>query len=456
MVENSQMISPEERVLEMLSRRSFIVRFLQGGRFAGKFSPTGAWLRISARERWYWRLTLICVFAATSHLPLLLQSDVFELLYVLLMFSLLFLASICAVGFKRDLLNRNSNIEGRLLIVKMHWISSFGFIALLTASLYFSYVVYRAYLSDNFSSLASLGVTLVISPPLLVILVLEHVGPYYIPGPGSGYIPRVRIANFFGRLVNACLVAGIALLGLELIAPIVVGDDTVVNLRGKLLSYFVAWVLAFLKGVGKFDETLRDRRYNLVEELYYFAHARDALESGDSGAGRSKMGMMNLFKFVSRRCLRGDKRDSQCSGAVGGAPRVEKFEKISRVVELSNQPVIRGVISTPLVPRPLVEAFIVTQFRRIFGEETLKALPRSAKELTARPGGSSEYDICVNLLREINERSGATGFMNEVLCGFYQLYHPCDNNIEDVVFEEGDDLIVVDLIYRAIRMPMWW
>ena len=90
----------------------------------------------------------------------------------------------------------------------------------------------------------------------------------------------------------------------------------------------------------------------------------------------------------------------------------------------------------------------------MFGEETLKALPRSAKELVAHPGGSSEYDICVNLLREINERSGATGFMNEVLCGFYQLYHPY--NIEDFVFEEGDDLIVIDLIYRAIRMPRWW
>lgn len=456
MVENSQILSPEERVLEVLARRSIIVRLLRGECFAGKFSPTGAWLRISAEERWRWRGVVTCLFVVENGLFSYIKPGFCYSFFSLLRVILLFLMGISLVGFKRDLLKRNSNIEGRLIIVNMHRISSFGFIALLTASLYFSYVVYRAYLSDNFSSLASLGVTLVILPPLLVILVLEHVGPYYIPGPGSGYIPRVRIANFFGRLVNACLVAGIALLGLELIAPIVVGDDTVVNLRGKLLSYFVAWVLAFLKGVGKFDETLRDRRYNLVEELYYFAHARDALESGDSGAGRSKMGMMNLFKFVSRRCLRGDKRDSQCSGAVGGAPRVEKFEKISRVVELSNQPVIRGVISTPLVPRPLVEAFIVTQFRRIFGEETLKALPRSAKELTARPGGSSEYDICVNLLREINERSGATGFMNEVLCGFYQLYHPCDNNIEDVVFEEGDDLIVVDLIYRAIRMPMWW
>ena len=454
MVENVQMISPEDRVLEVLSRRSIIVRILQGGRFAGKFSLTGAWLRISAEERWQWRGAVICLFVVENGLSSYFEPGFFYSFSTLLRVLLMFLAGICLVGFKRDLLKGNSDIEGRLLIVKLHWISNFGFIASLTASLCLSVVVYRAYLSDNFSSLASLGVTLVILPPLLVILVLDYVGPYYIPGPGSGYIPRVRIADFFGRLVNACLVAGLALLGLELVVPIIVGDGTEVNLRSKLLSYFVAWVLAFLKGVGKFDEALRNRRHNLVEELYYFVHARDALESGDSEAGRPKMGMVNLFKFMSRRCLSGGKRDSQCSGAVGGASRVEKFEKISRVVEISNQPVIRGVISTPLVPRSLVEAFIVTQFRCIFGEETLKTLPRSAKELIARPGGSSEYDICVNLLKEINERSGATGFMNEVLCGFYQLYHPYD--IEEFVFEEGDDLIVIDLIYRAIRMPRWW
>ena len=454
MVENNQILSPEERVLEVLARRSIIVRLLRGECFAGKFSPTGAWLRISAEERWQWRGVVTCLFVVENGLLSYIKPGFFYSVFSLLRVLLLFLMGICLLGFKRDLLKRNSNIEGRLLIVKLHWISSFVFIASLAVSLCLSVVVYRAYLSDNFSSLASLGVTLVILPPLFVILVLEHVGPYYIPGPGSGYIPRVRVADFFGRLVNACLVAGLALLGLELIAPTILGDDTGVNLRGKLLSYFVAWVLAFLKGVGKFDTVLRDRRHNLVEELYYFAHARDALESGESEVGRPKLGMANLFKFMSRRYLSGDKRDSQCSGAVGGASRVEKFEKISKVVELSNQPVIRGVISTPLVPRPLVEAFIVTQFRCIFGEETLKALPRSAKELTARPGGSSEYDICVNLLREINERSGATGFMNEVLCGFYQLYHPY--NIEDFVFEQGDDLIVIDLIYRAIRMPRWW
>lgn len=454
MVENSQMMSPEERVLEMLSRRSFIVRFLQGGRFAGKFSPTGAWLRISARERWYWRLTLICVFAATSHLPLLLQSDVFELLYVLLMLSLLFLASICVVGLKRDLLKGVGNVEGRLIIIRMHWMASLGFVAVQIITVCVAVKIYKAYLSNNFSSYLSLGVTLLVSPCLLLPMVLIYVGPYYIPGPGSGYTPRVRIADFLGRLVKACLVAGLALLSLESVAPVFVGASVSVDLRDKLVSYCAVGGFAFLKNVGKFDENLQNRRRSLIEELYYFSHVRGAVKSAVPDAGGHKKGIVSLFKFMRPRCL-DDYNGVLCrSDTIDDEEQVEKCERISKVVELSCQPVLRGVISAPLVPRVLVEAFIVTQFRRIFSEETLKALPGTTKELTSHPGGSSEYDICVNLLREINERSGATGFMNEVLCGFYQLYHLCNN--EDFVFEEGDDLIVVGLIYRAIRMPRWW
>ena len=68
MVENSQILSPEERVLEVLARRSIIVRLLRGECFAGKFSPTGAWLRISAEERWRWRGAVTCLFVVENGL----------------------------------------------------------------------------------------------------------------------------------------------------------------------------------------------------------------------------------------------------------------------------------------------------------------------------------------------------------------------------------------------------
>lgn len=456
MVEKNGTMSPEERVLEVLARRSIIVRLLLGGSFGEKFSPTGAWLRMSAKERWQCRGAVICMLVAGNGLSSYIESGVFDILYMLLRVLLLLSAGICLVGFKRDFWKGCGDAEGRSLIVKLHWISNIGLIALLAVTLCLSVVIYRAYFFDSFSSVASLGVTLVVLPPLLVLLLLNYADPYYIPGPGSGYIPRIRVADFFGRLLKACLVAGLALLGLELAAPIIVGTDIGVNLRSKMLSYFAAWVLAFLKGVGKLDEDLQNRRHNLVEELCHFAYDRDVVESGDSGAGGCKWGIVNLFKFGSQRYSNGDKHDSRCSRTTGNARQLEKCERISRIVELSNRPVIRGIISAPLVPRVLVEAFIVTQFRCIFSEETLKTLPRFPKELTACPGDSSEYALCVRLLKEIDERSGKTGFMNSVLLEFSRLFHRCDDGIECIVFEKGDELIVVDLIYRVTRMPKWW